>query len=160
MILRWVLTNVILVAIILFISLYRGYDSSAILYGKLVAQAAFILFLVNSNMYIVFLLIRKSRIREVKVKLAKISKKLMRYHIPFAVSASVLILVHIGIMVYTYWSSLLQQKILTGIAAVAILPILLYSGYRRHKKATGRRRKSHYWMAFIFLFFVGIHIFV
>jgi membrane protein YdbS with pleckstrin-like domain len=51
-------------------------------------------------MYFVFLLIRKSTIRKVKVKLAKISKKMMKYHIPFAITASLLIGVHAVIMAY------------------------------------------------------------
>jgi hypothetical protein len=160
MLIRWFLTNALIVAIILVISFYRGYDSSGILFGKVAAQAAFILFLVNTNMYFVFLMIRKSRVRDVKVTLARISKKMMKYHIPFAITATILIFAHGLIMGYAHLENVIQIKILSGITAMAILPLLLYSGYRRHKKATGKRRKYHYTMAFVFLSFAVIHIFI
>src|SRR5690606_41921628 len=64
-----------------------------VLVATIIAQAAFILFLVNLNMYFIFLLIRKSKSRKVKVKLAQIAKRMMKYHIPIATTASFLIVI-------------------------------------------------------------------
>jgi len=160
MIIRWISVNIITIFIIILWSLYQGYDSNYILIGKILAQGAFILFLININMYFVFLLIRKSKIRNVKIQLAKISKRMMKYHIPIAITATVLISIHAGIMIYTHFEQLFHWKTVSGAIAVCVLVILLFSGLLRRWKATGNRRRFHYIMAFIFFIFVIFHIFV
>jgi len=160
MIARWLTVNIITVIMIVLWSLYRGYDTNVILIGKLIAQAAFILFLVNVNMYFVFLFIRKSKNRNAKIKLAKISKRMMKYHISIALSATLLIVIHAGVMIVSHSDILWQSKTASGIAAITILPILLFSGLLRRWKASGKRRKFHYTMAFIFIAFVFFHIFI
>lgn len=47
---------------------------------------------------IIFLIIRKSKSKPVKVKLAKISRKLMKLHISLAISGTSLILTHALLM--------------------------------------------------------------
>ncbi|MEH7345650.1 hypothetical protein V7122_17535 [Bacillus sp. JJ1532] len=160
MITRWLTINIITILVIVLWSLYQGYDSSYILMGKIIAQAAFILFLININMYFVFLLIRKSKIRNVKVKLAKISKKMMRYHIPIAITATLLIIAHAALMISTRFVNLWNTKTVSGAAAIGILIILLFSGLLRRWKASGKRRKFHFTMAFVFLGFVILHVFI
>lgn len=160
MIARWLIVNITTVLVIVFWSVSQGYDSNAILLGKVLSQAAFILFLVNVNMYFVFLLIRKSKVRNVKIKLAKISKQMMKYHIPIAITASLLIVFHASIMITAFYNRLWNGKIGSGAAAISVLLILLYSGLLRRRKATGKRRRFHYTMAFIFLGFVLLHIFI
>ncbi|WML48758.1 hypothetical protein RCG23_01040 [Neobacillus sp. PS3-34] len=160
MIARWLFVNILTVFIIVLWTYYQGYDNNDILVGKMLSQAAFILFLINLNMYFVFLLIRKSKIRDVKVTLAKISKKMMKYHIPIAVTATLLIIGHTLIMINANWKHFLQVKAMSGCMAIIILGILLFSGLLRRWKATGRRRKFHYMMAFSFFGFVLLHIFL
>lgn len=160
MIYRWLLTNGLTIMVIISVSFYRGYDSNAILFGKLLGQGAFVLFLVNLNMYFVFLFIRKSRVRDVKVRLARISKTMMKFHIPLAVTGTVLIAGHAVLMGYTHFESLLQAKTISGSVAIAMLGTVLFTGYRRHKKSTGKRRKNHYTTAFIFIAIVFGHIFL
>ena len=160
MIARWIAVNVTVVVIIAVWAFSKGYDSSYVLIGKIIAQAAFMLYLINLNMYFVFLLIRKSTIRDVKVKLAKISKKMMKYHIPFAITASLLIGVHAVIMAYVRREDFWIWKTGTGVLSLIILAVLLYSGLSRHRKATGRRRRFHYGMAFVFFSIVILHVFL
>lgn len=160
MIIRWLLINLFTVILIVLWSLYRGYDSYYILLGKIAAQAAFILFLVNVNMYFVFLLIRKSKLRNVKVRLAKVSKTMMKYHIPLAITATLLIVTHSAMMVDAHSSQLWSVKSAAGAFSLCLLAVLLYSGWLRHRKATGKRRKFHYTMAFTFFGFVLLHIFL
>lgn len=160
MIARWVSINLVTVLLILLWSWYRGYDSNEIFIGKVLAQAAFVLFLINLNMYFVFLLIRKSKIRKVKVTLAKISKRMMKYHVAIAITATLLIGGHASIMSYTYLDDFWKAKTASGMFAIAILAILLFSGLLRRRKSTGRRRKFHYIMAFVFFGFVFFHVFV
>lgn len=160
MIAKWLITNLITVFIIVIWSFYQGYDSNHVLIGKIVAQAAFILFLININMFFVFLLIRKSKVRNVKIKLAKISKRMMKYHIPIALTSSTLILIHAVIMINAYFERLLNIKTLSGAITFGVLIILLFSGLLRRWKASGNRRKFHYTMAFLFFAFVILHVFV
>src|SRR5690606_37893576 len=136
--------NIATILIIIFWSLYKGFDSNYVLVATIIAQAAFILFLVNLNMYFIFLLIRKSKSRKVKVKLAQIAKRMMKYHIPIATTASFLIVIHAVIMITTQIEHLWKAKTASGIVTFMILSILLYSGLLRRWKASGKRRKFHY----------------
>lgn len=157
MILRWSLVNIGLIAIILVWSLWQGYENNTVLIGKLFSQAAMILVLINLNMYFVFLFIRRTKVRQVKIKFAQISKKMMKYHIPIAVTATILIALHaISMLTVHHWN----LKTASGALAVGVLGVLLYSGYKRRKKATGKRRRFHYTMAFSFFGFAVIHIFL
>ena len=128
--------------------------------GKIAAEVAFCLFLININMYFVFLLIRRSKVRNVKVKLAKLSKRMMKYHIPIAITALLLVIFHAMIMMYVRLEHLWEAKIIMGAATILVLIILLCSGLLRRWKATGNRRKFHYIMAFIFFGFTILHIFL
>lgn len=160
MIARWLTVNIITVCIIVFWGIYKGYESNIILVGKILAQAAFVLFLINVNMYFVFLLIRKSKIRNVKVKLAKISKRMMKYHIPIAITASMLIISHAAIMIYVHYDHLWKVKITSGVITIGVLAVLIHSGLLRRWKASGKRRRFHYTMAFVFFVTILIHIFI
>lgn len=160
MIYRWLLTNGLTIMVIITVSFYRGYDSNAVLFGKLLGQGAFVLFLLNLNMYFVFLLIRKSPVRDVKVRLARISKRMMKFHIPLAVTGTVLIAGHVVLMGYSHIDKLLQAKTISGAMAIALLGTVLFTGYRRHKKSTGKRRKNHYTTAFLFIAVALGHIFL
>lgn len=160
MIARWLTLNFFIILIIVLWSMLQGYDSSMILIGKVLSQAAFVLFLMNLNMYFIFLFIRKSKVRTVKVTLAQISKRLMKYHIPISITATLLIAGHGMIMMLTHNNSLLNRKIISGIFSFGVLMILLYSGLLRRHKSTGKRRRFHYTTAFLFFGFVFLHIFL
>lgn len=158
MIIRWLFINVVTIILIFSWSIYHGYESNVILVAKLLAQGAFILFLINVNMYFVFLIIRKSKSRNVKVRLAKISKQMMKYHIPIALTALVIVLFH-GMLMLSVKIEVFQSPVfISGIFAFLLLIILLFSGWLRRRKATGKRRKFHFFMAFIFFAFVLLHI--
>lgn len=160
MIVRWLCLNILTVFLIVCWSLYQGFDSNYILWGKVLSQSAFILFLININMYFVFLLIRKSKIRDVKVKLAKISKKMMKFHVPIAVTASLLIIAHATIMISVHLGDFWKAKTASGVLSIGILAVLLYSGLLRRWRSSGKRRKFHYVMAFVFFGFTILHTFL
>ncbi|MBT2688239.1 hypothetical protein J7I93_08600 [Bacillus sp. ISL-47] len=160
MIARWLGVNIFTILLILLWSWYQGYDSNKILLGKVLAQAAFILFLINLNMYFIFLLIRKSKIRKVKITLAKISKRMMKYHVAIAATASLLIIAHAVIMITALFEDLWKAKTASGLITWIVLAVLLFSGLLRRRKSTGMRRKFHYIMAFLFFGFVFFHVFI
>lgn len=141
-------------------SFYQGFTSYYILSAKIFSQVAFLLFLVNVNIYFVLLIIRKSRNRNHKILLAKISKKMMKFHVAIAVSATVLIFIHAMMMLKVNFQQLYSYKVASGMMTLFVLCILLFSGILRRLKASGFRRKFHYKMAFIFFGFVILHIFL
>ncbi|SEN25783.1 hypothetical protein SAMN05192533_110192 [Mesobacillus persicus] len=159
MIIKWLAVNILTILAIIIWSQIQGYQSNNIFLGKVIAQVAFVFFLINLNMYFVFLMIRKSKIRDVKIKLARISKKMMKFHVPLAITATTLIICHAVIMFYAQ-SDLLNYKTVTGVFLFGVLSILLFSGILRRKKATGKRRKFHYTMAFLFFGLILLHIFI
>ncbi|MDQ0339102.1 hypothetical protein J2S00_001888 [Caldalkalibacillus uzonensis] len=155
----WLGMNVLFVIAVLVWSWQKESISIIIDLAKLTSQTALILFLVNVNMYFIFLVIRKSKVRKIKVSLAKISRYMMKAHIPLAVTGTSLILIHAVLMLLYHTLSVIHIKMLSGMAALFVLAGVLSSGYLRHKKASGKRRKWHLVMAFIFMGVAIIHIF-
>jgi uncharacterized membrane protein len=117
-------------------------------------------FLVLSNflMFILFLWIRKSKNRAVQKKVARTARFWMKTHRPFAVAAVFIVIIHF-ISVFQYLNFRENIQAATGLLAAAIFIILFVSGLIRNRKATGRRRKFHRFMAFLFLIMMFLHLF-
>jgi hypothetical protein len=160
MIKKWLLVNALTIVLIIGWSFFQGFTSYYMLSAKIISQISFVLFLVNVNMYFVLLLIRKGKDRLVKIKLAKISKQMMKFHVPIAVTGVVLIVIHGSMMLTKHFQKLQNLKIVSGSIATLVLMVLLFSGGLRKLKASGFRRKFHYKMAFIFFGFMIVHIFI
>jgi len=156
----WLICNAAFILLVMFWSVWhREYSSPIIVVGQSFAVAAVILFIINVNMYFIFLIIRKSKAKGVKKTLALFSRKMMKLHVPLAITATALIIIHAVIMISFHPMELFELKKLSGLMAIAVLIVHLYSGWLRRKKASGFRRLFHLRMAFIFLFFFLIHIF-
>ncbi|MGP3560220.1 hypothetical protein [Geobacillus sp. BK01] len=158
----WIIINALLVAgSALYIWLFRPSDSAAVFAGKWLAQAAILLFWVNVNMYFIFLVIRKAKARNVKVALARMSRKMMKAHIPLAVAGTGLIVLHGGIMTWKLGAVLGvgHGKMVTGYASLGLLALTLVAGVLRHRKASGFRRKFHLLSAMAFACLFLIHLF-
>jgi predicted anti-sigma-YlaC factor YlaD len=140
-------------------SLLHETDGLVLQMATIFSQFAVILVLLNINMYFIFLIIRKTKKRKVKLTLAKLSRKVMKVHVPIAISATSLIILHIIFIVFSIPFDLTKPKLLTGLLAVIGLFFTLLAGYLRSKKATGTRRKSHIITAFIFFIVALVHIF-
>lgn len=158
----WITINILfLLASTIYIWIIRSPESFLVGTGVVLGQAAVILFLINVNMYFIFLVIKKSSQRNVKVTLAQIAKRMMRWHIHIAVVATSIILIHGLIMLnevgpivgYTH------PKMMSGYKALFLLALTLFGGYRRYRKASGFRRKFHLVMAMLFAFIFTVHLF-
>jgi hypothetical protein len=159
----WLLINGLLLIIsTIYIWLIRPHDSTLIVSGQLIAQIAIIFFLVNVNMYFIFLVIKKSKQRKIKVGLSKIARKMMKSHIHLAIFGTSLILIHGCIMLWKLGSVIgfLHLKMITGYIGMILLTLTLFGGYRRHRKASGFRRRFHLVMALIFAVVFIIHLFL
>jgi hypothetical protein len=153
---------VLIIGSIIYIWFFREHDSSLIVISQLLAQIAIILFFININMYFIFLVIRKSSQRKIKILLAKFSRVMMKWHIKIAVLATMIIVGHALINLFQIGPVIgfVHLKLLTGYLAIILLAVTLYAGYMRHKKASGFRRKFHLISAMIFLVCFIIHMFI
>ncbi|NHM33955.1 hypothetical protein G8761_25870 [Bacillus sp. C11] len=64
------------------------------------------------------------------------------------------------IMAYARREDFWIRKTGSGLLSLIVLAVLLYSGLLRHRKATGKRRRFHYAMAFVFFSIVILHVFL
>ncbi|MCC3357676.1 hypothetical protein [Bacillus sp. REN16] len=159
----WIFFNVLLViSTFIYIWMFRTHDSQIITLGQVFAQIAIILFIVNVNMYFIFLVIRRTKVRKLKITLAKMSRYMMKSHIKLAIIGTILIVFHGGIMLVNLGEAAgyMNPKILSGILAILSLGVTLFAGYLRHKKSSGLRRKFHYTTAFIFTIVFLVHLFL
>jgi len=159
----WTFFNIALFVVsIVYIWFFRPHDSSFIITSQLLAQIGVILFLVNINMYFIFLVIRKTSIRKIKIRLAKFSRYLMKWHIKIALLGTAVIVGHASINLYEFGRLIgfNHLKLLSGYLAISLLSITLFAGYLRHKKATGFRKKFHRIAAMSFLIAFLLHMFV
>ncbi|WP_017755496.1 hypothetical protein [Calidifontibacillus oryziterrae] len=157
----WIISNLLFIFIIIFLSFWNEeYHSPILSIGQSFAVIAVLLFLINVNMFFIFLIIKKSKRKDLKKNLALFSRKLMKAHVPIGITATAIITIHAVIMIYFHPYGVFHMKKLSGFVAICILVIHLYSGWLRRKKASGFRRKFHLRMAFVFLGFFLLHIFV
>ncbi len=159
----WIIINALLViSTIIYIWIFRLHDSHIITLGQVFAQIAIILFIINVNMYFIFLVIRRTKVRKFKITLAKMSRQMMKSHIKLAIIGTILIVFHGGIMLVKLGELIgyVNPKMISGMLAILFLAITLFAGYLRHKKSSGFRRKFHYTSSFIFTILFLVHIFL
>ena len=159
----WIAVNSNLIVFsFIYIWFFRPHDSNLVVIAQFLAQMAVILFLVNINMYFIFLVIRKSPVRQVKIRLAKFSRVMMKWHISIAVTATTIIIGHAVINLYEIAPvvGFGDLKLVSGYLTISILLLTLSAGYLRHKKSSGFRRKFHLTTAMVFFLVFLIHMFI
>lgn len=159
----WIAVNSILIVFsFIYIWFFRPHDSNLVILAQFLAQIAMILFLVNINMYFIFLVIRKSSVRQIKIRLAKFSRAMMKWHIKIAITATTIIVGHAAINLYEIAPAVGygNLKLVSGYLALAVLSITLSAGYLRHKKSSGFRRKFHLFTAMAFFLVFLIHMII
>lgn len=159
----WMFANIFLiVGSIMYIWIVRPHTSTMIISSQLLAQLAIVLFLINVNMYFIFLVIRKTPHRKVKISLATFSRYLMKWHIKIALTASFIILGHALINIFHLGPIIgySDVKMVTGYVSAVLLMPTLVAGYLRHKKASGFRKKFHRRLAIVFVAMFFVHMLI
>lgn len=159
----WTIANSLLILVsLIYIWAFRPHEGTLMIFSQFFAQVAMILFIVNVNMYFIFLIIRHSKQRMIKVRLATFSRYFMKWHIKIAITASILIAGHaiINLLKIGPVIGFEHIKLMMGYIALMFLLITLIAGYLRHKKASGFRKKFHRIMAMIFTVLFFIHMFI
>lgn len=159
----WTAANILLILVsFIYIWFFQPHVNTLITISQLIAQIASVLFIFNVNMYFIFLVIRKTKQRKIKIRLATFSRQMMKWHIKIAITSAILIICHA-------WINLSKMgpvigfghvKMLMGYTAFVFLLFTLFAGYLRHKKATGFRKKFHRTIAMIFTLLFLIHMFI
>ncbi|HIV82839.1 MAG TPA: hypothetical protein H9994_09010 [Candidatus Salinicoccus merdavium] len=98
-------------------------------YHFLLGFAGFLFFIFNWTRNAVFATIRGTKDRQKKIRLAKISKKVMPYHRWTGTLSIVFILLHGAAVLYLYNFDLTNMKILTGLPAALTMLALVLSGW-------------------------------
>lgn len=158
----WIGINVLFVfGTGVYIWLFQEDQSLSIIIGQVLAQAGILLFLVNVNMYFIFLVIRKSKIRKLRTSLAKLSRKMMKAHIPMAIVGTAFVTVHAIVMLVVLGDRIgyFHGKLVSGYFSVVFLVLTLCAGYLRHKKSSGFRKKFHRTISLSFTIAFTIHLF-
>ena len=158
----WFAVNLFLITLtFVYIWFFRSHDSSTIIMGQVLAQIGIILFIINVNMYFILLVIRKTPQRNIKISLAKFSRRMMKWHIRIAVSGTIFIVFHAWIMFNKIGATLGYNhlKLVSGYMSIFFLSITLLSGYLRHKRSSGYRRKFHLISAMTFAVMFLFHLF-
>ena len=159
----WIAVNSILIVFsFIYIWFFRPHDNSLVVLAQFLAQLAMVLFLININMYFIFLVIRKSSVRQVKIRLAKFSRVMMKWHISIAITATTIIMGHAAINLYKIAPVVGYDnlKLISGYLAIFFLVLTLAAGYLRHKKSSGFRRKFHLTTAMVFFLVFLVHMFI
>lgn len=159
----WIAVNGILILFsFIYIWFFHQHDSSLVISARFLAQIAMVLFLININMYFIFLVIRKTSVRLVKIRLAKFSRVMMKWHISIAGTATTIIIGHGAINLYEIAPVIgfNNLKLISGYLAILFLFLTLAAGYLRHKKSSGFRRKFHLTTAMIFFLVFLVHMFI
>jgi hypothetical protein len=113
-------------------------------------------------MYFIFLVIRRTKQRNVKIQLAKFSRLMMKWHIKIAVVGAIIIGGHAIINLFEagHLIGYIHLKMVSGYFALCLLFVTLTAGYLRHRKASGFRRKFHLVTSMAFALIFLFHMFV
>lgn len=114
----WALWNVI-----------ESLTDHTVYYHFLLGFAGFLFFIFNWTRNAVFSTIRMTEDRQKKIRLAKLSKKIMPYHKWTGTLSIIFILLHGTAVLYLYNFDLTNMKILTGLLAALTMTALVLSGW-------------------------------
>lgn len=157
----WIVANaLVIVGTAVYIWLFHPHPFAVVRSGQFAAQAAILFFFININMYFIFLVIKKSPRRSVKVALAKGARLIMKWHVRFALAGTAFIAIHAIVMSAALGATVgfAHPKMASGIASIALLCVVLFAGWLRRRRASGFRRKFHLTSAFVFAGMFLTHI--
>jgi len=113
------------------------------------ALAAALLFAANLSYAALFQAIKRGAARSLRVRLAKLARKAMPWHMPIGIVGTALAVVHAGVML-TQHGVTAHPKTIAGLASLLLLGLTLIAGVLRTRRASGFRRKFHLTAALLF----------
>ncbi|QKY70069.1 hypothetical protein [Lentibacillus sp. CBA3610] len=150
---KWFYLNVLLLGLGLW-KIAENNMSLHILFGAL----GLLLFLFNWTRHAVFSTIRNTDNRQTKIKLARLSRKIVPFHRWIGTTALILVLIHAALIVNLSGFSWQNIKLLSGLLAGIVLIAMVTSGWMRLYRSTARKRMIHIWLGITLFFLVALHI--
>lgn len=161
--LHWIVLDLIyILGSTLYIWMVKLNSQTVVAFAKNTAWVAILFFLINGSMYFIFLTIKKTKNKSIRIYFAKLSRKIFKQHIQFGIIGAGLITVHAIWMLIKGGSyfGFFHPNLITGYFAFLLLIMTLTAGYIRRLKANGFRRKFHLIMALSFITSLFIHILI
>jgi len=138
----WMLFSLLAVAVAAaYLGWFRPEPYAVYRFGSFAAIAAALLFAANLSYAALFQAIKRSPARDLRVRLAKLARKAMPWHIPIGIVGTALIVMHAGIMLTQYGLTNVHPKTIAGLASLLLLGLTLGAGVLRTRRASGFRRK-------------------
>ena len=125
--------------------------------AKLSGRIGSIYLLLAFSLYLFLYAISHLRKSGGRQRLVTFTRVYIRFHSSLAVVGSFFIVWHLVFMVIHAPAT--STAVAGYLTAIALLPLLL-SGYLRGRKSSGRRRRVHRYMAFLFVGMLLIHVLV
>ncbi|MFD1848502.1 hypothetical protein [Oceanobacillus bengalensis] len=128
--------------------------SMPVLFGLI----GFLFFLFNWTRNAVFSTIRNAPSRNMKMKLANLSKKVMPFHRWTGTCALLFILVHVSLIFQWYGFSFQNPKMIAGLLAFINLILMVATGWLRLVRPTGKLRKIHLRLGISLFLLIALHL--
>lgn len=154
---NWFYLNAILLSMVLF-QIVTHFSFPTLSHPTLFGLIGFIFFLFNWTRNAVFSTIRNHPNRQMKIKLANLSKIIMPYHRWTGTLALVFIILHVFFIINWYGFSWQNMKMIFGLIALINLLCLVATGWWRLIKPTKSLRKVHLGLGLSLFIFVTLHV--
>jgi hypothetical protein len=126
--------------------------------AKTIAHLAIIYFFIAFLLYLFLYGISHLSKSPIRKKLVMFTRIFIRFHIAIGIMGTILILLHASWMLTII--PITSMYAMTGLFTLLGLLGVLVTGYLRKRKSSGKRRRFHRYMAFIFIVFIIIHLMV
>ncbi|WP_221569047.1 hypothetical protein [Alkalihalobacillus sp. TS-13] len=120
------------------------------------AYTALIYFILSFILYLFLQWISRSGRSNFRKKLVTFTRIYIRFHVAAALLGVTSLLMHVLLM--AKFGLMESRAGVSGMIAIGGLAVLLFTGYLRKRKSSGKRRRFHRFTAYLFLFFVLIHM--
>src|SRR5690625_4840705 len=137
----------------------QAFTGHAVHYHILAGFIGFLLFLFNWTRNAVFATIRKTGDRSVKIRLARMSKKIMPWHRWVGTLSFIIILLHGAAVLHLYGFNAGSMKVLTGLlASVNLLALVLSGWYSLLIRHNLRTRRLHFGLGLTMFILTALHL--
>lgn len=117
--------------------------------------SALFFIIVSFTLYLFLLMIQNySRHRYIS-HIVIFTRRYIRFHAAAAIVGLGWAIAHVYFVAPTM---MVTPKVVSGMAVFITLGIVLFTGYLRQKKASGKRRKFHRYVAFMLIFLMIVHV--
>src|SRR5699024_5932821 len=152
---KWFYFNLLL----FLFALYKVISGSHLLVS-LVGGLGLLFILFNWTRHAMFSTIRSDIPRDIKIKYATISKRILPVHKWTGMTAFIVIISHGFLAIDLYGFNLGMTKIFSGMFGLVILTGIVIFGWLRWFKASYIKRMVHLWLGLLLFFVMIVHVLI